>query len=124
MRMAPRIVIAGLLVGAMSGFFGIGGGFLIVPGLMLSSGMAMLNAVGSSLFSVGAFGAATAASYALDGLVDWRIALFFIGGGVAGGLIGARFSAKLAAKRGLLQRLFAIFVLLVAAYMLYRSWAG
>ena len=43
-------------VGALSGFFGIGGGFLIVPGIMLGSGMPILNAVGSSLLSVGASG--------------------------------------------------------------------
>ena len=47
-------------------FFGIGGGFLIVPGLMLGSGMPILNAIGSSLFSVGGFGLTTAISYALS----------------------------------------------------------
>lgn len=123
-RMAPRLIVSGLAVGFMSGFFGIGGGFLIVPGLMLSSGMAMLNAIASSLFSVGAFGAATAASYALDGLVDWRVATVFISGGVLGGLIGARLSALLAKRRGLLRQSFAILVLLVAVYILYRSWGG
>ncbi len=50
---AVRLVAIGLVVGAISGFFGIGGGFLIVPGLMLGSGMPILNAIGSSLFSVG-----------------------------------------------------------------------
>ncbi|MET0547419.1 MAG: sulfite exporter TauE/SafE family protein [Caulobacterales bacterium] len=123
-KMAPRLIGAGLAVGFMSGFFGIGGGFLIVPGLMLSSGMAMLNAVASSLFSVGAFGAATAVSYALDGMVDWRVAALFITGGIIGGLIGAPLSKKLATQRGLLRRSFAILVLLVAIYILYRSWAG
>ena len=122
--MAPRIAVAGLAVGFMSGFFGIGGGFLIVPGLMLASGMAMLNAVASSLFSVGAFGAATAASYALDNLVDWRVAGLFIAGGVLGGLLGAPLSARLAQKRGLLRQMFAVLVLLVAAYVFYRSFAG
>jgi uncharacterized membrane protein YfcA len=77
-----------LLAGLLSGFFGIGGGFLIVPGIMLGSGMPILNAVGSSLFSVGAFGSATALNYALSGLVDWRVAGFFIAGGVGGGVAG------------------------------------
>ena len=49
---AVRLVAIGLVVGVMSGFFGIGGGFLIVPGLMLGSGMPIINAIGSSLFSV------------------------------------------------------------------------
>src|SRR6185312_11542441 len=57
---AVRLTGTGLLVGFLSGFFGIGGGFLIVPAIMLGSGMATINAVGSSLFSVGAFGLTTA----------------------------------------------------------------
>lgn len=120
-RNAPRLIAYGLGAGALSGFFGIGGGFLIVPGLVAATGMSMLQAVGSSLFSVGSFGAAAAASYASDGLVDWRIAALFIGGGVAGGLIGASFATHLAKQRGALQRVFAGVVFAVAAYMLYRS---
>jgi uncharacterized membrane protein YfcA len=121
---APKVLGAGFAVGAVSGFFGIGGGFLIVPGLIASSGMTMLHAVGSSLFSVGAFGATTAASYALDGLVDWRIAALFIGGGMAGGFLGATISTRLARQKGALQRVFAGVVFAVAAYMLYRSISG
>jgi len=68
----------GLIVGAFSGFFGIGGGFLIVPGIMLGGGMPILNAIGSSLLSVGTFGLTTAVNYALSGLVDWTIAALFI----------------------------------------------
>lgn len=122
-RNAPRIVAMGAGVGVVSGFFGIGGGFLIVPGLIAASGMSMIQAIGSSLVSVGAFGATTAASYALDGLVDWRIALLFIGGGIVGGLLGAGLSSHLAKQRGALQRVFAGIVFVVAAYMLWRSLA-
>lgn len=118
---APKLVGFGLGAGGLSGFFGIGGGFLIVPGLIAASGMSMLQAIGSSLLSVAAFGAATAASYALDELIDWRVALLFIGGGLAGGLAGAGFAQRLAKSRGVLQRVFAGVVFLVAAYMLYRS---
>lgn len=118
---APKLIAYGLGAGALSGFFGIGGGFLIVPGLIGATGMTMLQAVGSSLFSVGSFGATTAASYALDGLVDWRIAALFIGGGLVGGLIGASFATHLSKQRGALQRVFAGVVFAVAAYMLYRS---
>jgi uncharacterized membrane protein YfcA len=119
---AIRLVVIGFLAGLLSGFFGIGGGFLIVPGIMLGSGMPILNAVGSSLFSVGAFGSATAINYALSGLVDWRVATFFIGGGVAGGAVGMRIAMRLADRKGLLTRLFAFVLLAVAAYMLLRSF--
>jgi uncharacterized protein len=118
---APKLIGYGLGVGALSGFFGIGGGFLIVPGLIGATGMTMIQAIGSSLFSVGSFGATTAASYAFDGLIDWRIALLFIGGGLVGGAIGASFATHLSKQRGALQRVFAGVVFAVAAYMLYRS---
>jgi uncharacterized membrane protein YfcA len=61
-------------------FFGIGGGFLIVPGLMLATGMTLASAAASSLVSVALFGAATALNYALSSLVDWRVARLFIWG--------------------------------------------
>ena len=76
-RMAPRLIATGFAAGAVAGFFGIGGGFLIVPGIMFGSGMPIINAIGSSLFSVSVFGSTTAANYALSGLVDWRIAAEF-----------------------------------------------
>ena len=123
-RTAPRLVVSGAGVGMVSGFFGIGGGFLIVPGLIAATGMPMVQAIGSSLLSVGAFGATTAASYALDGLVDWRVALLFIVGGVLGGLLGATVSSHLAKQKNALQRVFAIVVFAVAGYMLWRSLAG
>ena len=62
------------VVGLLSGFFGIGGGFLIVPGLLFSTGMPMIYAVGSSLLAVGASGLTTATSYAFSGLIDWPVA--------------------------------------------------
>lgn len=117
----PKLIGYGLGVGTLSGFFGIGGGFLIVPGLVAATGMSMIQAIGSSLLSVGSFGATTATSYAIDGLVDWRIALLFIGGGLIGGVIGASFATHLSKQRGALQRVFATVVFIVAAYMLYRS---
>lgn len=120
-KMAPRLVAVGLGAGLLSGFFGIGGGFLIVPGLIVASGMPILNAVGSSLFSVGAFGITTAANYAVSGLVDWKIAILFIVGGVVGGMIGMKLAMRLAANRGVLVKIFAVVLFAVAAYMLYRS---
>jgi hypothetical protein len=89
---AAKVAMVGLFVGLVSGFFGIGGGFLIVPGLILATGMPMINAIGTSLLAVGAFGLATALNYAASGLVDWLVAAEFIGGGVAGGWLGMKAS--------------------------------
>ena len=116
-----RLVVIGLLVGAFSGFFGIGGGFLIVPGIMLGSGMPILNAIGSSLLSVGAFGLTTAVNYAVSGLIDWKIATLFVAGGLAGGLFGMRAALRLAANRRTLTYTFAAVIFVVAAYMLLRT---
>lgn len=118
---APALAGVGLVVGALSGFFGIGGGFLVVPGLVLATGMPMLEAIGTSLVAVTAFGAATATSYALGGMVDWGVAGIFIVGGFAGTALGARAAARLARQRGVLTRIFAGLILLVAAYVLARS---
>ena len=120
-QIAMRLIPIGLGVGLASGFFGIGGGFLIVPGLILGAGMPMLNAVGSSLLAVAVFGATTAVNYAISGLVIWPIAGWMLAGGLVGGAVGVWASRKLAGQRALLQRLFAVFVLLVAVYVGWRA---
>jgi uncharacterized membrane protein YfcA len=117
----PRLLGTGLLTGALSGFFGIGGGFLIVPGLMFATAMPIMNAVGSSLVAVTAFGATTAFNYARSDLVDWRLAVLFILGGVFGGLAGGRAAKALGARRGALNTVFAGIIVVVAIYMLTRS---
>jgi uncharacterized protein len=123
----PAIVSLGFVTGTMSGFFGIGGGFLIVPALMLATGMPIMNAVSSSLVAVTAFGMTTAASYAWSGLVSWALAGLFVAGGLAGGLAGTRSARHLAARRGALNIVFSIVIIAVALYMLARnislSWA-
>jgi uncharacterized protein len=118
---ALKLIALGLAAGFVSGFFGIGGGFLIVPGIMLGSGMPILNAVGSSLFSVGAFGLTTAINYAVSGLVDWMIAFEFIAGGAVGGLLGTRTALKLSAHKRALNYVFTAILFSVAAYMLART---
>lgn len=116
---APKLVGYGLGTGVFSGFFGIGGGFLIVPGLIAATGMPMIYAVGSSLVAATAFGLATAANYALSGLIDWLLALAFIAGGLIGGLAGARIAKRLAGA-GRLTTLFATLIFVVAGYMLWK----
>jgi uncharacterized protein len=117
----PAIVGLGLATGTLSGFFGIGGGFLIVPALMLATGMSIMNAVSSSLVAVTAFGLTTAASYAYSGLVSWQLAGLFIAGGVAGGLIGTSSARFLSTRRGALNIVFAAVIVAVAIYMLVRN---
>jgi len=117
----PAIVGLGLGTGTLSGFFGIGGGFLIVPALMLATGMSIMNAVSSSLVAVTAFGLTTAASYAWSGLISWGLAGLFVAGGICGGLLGTRLARLLADRRGALNTLFAAVIVAVALYMLLRS---
>ena len=121
---APEVIGYGLGSGLFSGFFGIGGGFLIVPGLVASTGMPMLMAVGTSLIAVTAFGLTTAANYALSDLVDWMLALVFVAGGVAGSVAGTRAAEKLGERSGSLTSIFAGLIFIVALYMLWRSAAA
>ena len=119
----PALVGLGLTTGTLSGFFGIGGGFLIVPALMLATGMSIINAVSSSLVAVTAFGLTTALSYAWSDLVSWGLAGLFIGGGIAGGLMGTRLARHLSERRGALNIVFAAVIIAVAIYMLVRNLA-
>lgn len=121
---APRLVVYGAGTGLFSGFFGIGGGFLIVPGLIGATGMPMINAVGSSLVAVTAFGFTTAANYALSGLVDWALAAVFVVGGAAGSFLGARTASRLSTRKGSLATTFAGLIFVVAFYMLWRTVAA
>ncbi|WP_372006491.1 sulfite exporter TauE/SafE family protein [Tistrella mobilis] len=123
-RRLPLVIPAAACVGLLSGFFGIGGGFLIVPGLIFSTGMPMLDAVGSSLLAVGALGLTTATNYAVSGLVDWPIAVEYIAGGLAGGYLGMQLACRLATRKAALNRIFAGLVFVVALYMLYRNAAA
>lgn len=116
-----RVIATALAVGLAAGFFGIGGGFLIVPGLIFATGMPMINAIGTSLLAVGAFGLTTAVNYALSGLVDWTVAAEFIGGGAVGGLIGMRLANHLSQFKSALNLVFASLIFVVAIYVLYKS---
>ncbi|MBA3669529.1 MAG: sulfite exporter TauE/SafE family protein [Sphingomonas sp.] len=120
---APQLFSFGFLTGLFAGFFGIGGGFLIVPGLIAATDMAMIYAVGTSLVGVTAFGLTTALNYAWSGLVDWPLAGLFILGGFLGSMAGTRTAKKLHSG-GALTKVFAGLIFVVAAYMLWRSWAA
>lgn len=120
-RLALRLFPLGLLVGIAAGFFGIGGGFLIVPGLMLAAGMTLSNATASSLVSVIVFGSATSANYALSGWVDLRLTALLLLGGFVGGIFGIWVSRRLKPHALLARRVFAAMIISVAGYV---AWMG
>jgi uncharacterized membrane protein YfcA len=120
-KLMTRLTPLGLLTGFAAGFFGIGGGFLIVPGLMLATGMTIANASASSLLSVAVFGLATSTNYAISGLVDWRLAGLLLAGGVAGGIGGLLIARTLASRQAVARRAFAVFILLAAGYVAWRA---
>jgi uncharacterized membrane protein YfcA len=117
LKLAP----VGLGTGLAAGFFGIGGGFLIVPGLMAATGMTLAHAAASSLVSVALFGFATSASYAASGLIDWPVFAALVAGGAVGAMAGARLARRLADKAGLARRVFALMVVATAAYVGWRA---
>jgi uncharacterized membrane protein YfcA len=120
---AWRLAPVGLATGSAAGFFGIGGGFLIVPGLMAASGMTLAHAAAASLVSVALFGAATSASYAVSGLVDWGLFAALVGGGIAGALAGGPLARRLAGHAPAARRAFALMVVAAAAYVAWRASA-
>lgn len=120
-RSPVPLIATAFVVGILSGFFGIGGGFLIVPGLLFSTGMPMICAIGSSLLAVGAFGLTTSVTYGLSGLIDWPVAAEYLLGGLAGGAAGMMLASRLASHKATLNRIFASLVFVVALYMLYRN---
>lgn len=124
LKLVLRLAPLGLLTGFAAGFFGIGGGFLIVPGLMLATGMTLANATASSLLSVSLFGAATSANYAASGLVDWPLAGLLLAGGMMGGIAGLFAARALATRIRLARTLFAILIIAVAAYVAWRALAA
>jgi hypothetical protein len=123
-RMVLQLAPIGLVVGLAAGFFGIGGGFLIVPGLMLAVGMTMANATASSLVSVSIFGAATSANYAVSGMVDGRLILLLLGGGAVGGLVGILLSKCLADRIRMARMSFAFLILAVAGFVGLQAIQG
>jgi Predicted permeases len=116
-----KIIPVGVAVGFASGYFGIGGGFLIVPGLLFGGGLNIIQAVGTSLISVGTFGVTTAIRYALNGELNIVLSAFFILGGIAGGWGGARIANRL--PRRTLTEVFAFIVIAVAIYIIIKNWS-
>ena len=117
----PRLVPGGLGVGLLAGFFGIGGGFLIVPALIVATGMPLRMAVGTSLVAVAALGLATAVSYALSGYVDWTLAGLLVAGGIAGVVGGIALGKRLVRAKRAMEIGFAVLVVAVGLYVVAKG---
>ncbi|MCA1828115.1 MAG: sulfite exporter TauE/SafE family protein [Myxococcales bacterium] len=115
-----RVLTAGIGVGILTGFFGVGGGFLVVPTLVLFAGLPMADAVGTSV-AVIAFNCAGgfAGRFSSAAPIHWLTTLEFSLVAIAGSFVGAFLVAKIPVLA--LRRLFAVFVLAVAAFMIVRE---
>jgi uncharacterized membrane protein YfcA len=111
----PKAIGSGIVVGFLTGLFGVGGGFLIIPALALLLGLPMTVAVGTSLVIIVINSAAGFAAHAGDAALDYRITGTFTVAAVAGSLVAARVATRLPADR--LRRWFAYLVFAIAAFV-------
>ena len=116
---AAVLALAGLVTGFLSGLLGVGGGFLIVPALVLVTRMGVHRAVATSLFIISAIGVAGAGTAVLQGRMDWSVLLPFAAGGALMMIATRSIAARVAGPA--LQRTFAISIVLVGAGMLAAS---
>lgn len=119
-RRAPWLIaVEGLGIGVLTGLVGVGGGFLIVPALVVLGGVPMRQAVGTSLVVI-ALNALTGFTGYLDQIaVDWWFLLSFTAVAIAGILVGTRLSGRIPTRA--LTRAFAIFLVVMGLFILYRS---
>ncbi|KUI15877.1 permease [Mycolicibacterium acapulense] len=115
-RCAPRSIGAGLVVGVLTGLFGVGGGFLIIPALVVVLGVEMSTAIGTSLLVIVANSLAGIFSHLHGVSVDWSLTAAFVAAAMAGSLVAGYFGTKVDTDR--LQRWFAYLVFVVAAFVL------
>jgi len=114
-----HIALHGVIVGILTGIVGVGGGFLIVPALVLLSGLGMKEAIGTSLAIIALKSFAGFAGYAGSVPIDWPLMAVFSAVAITAGVVGGLISHKIPAA--ILKSSFAVFLLLVASYMLYRE---
>ena len=115
-RLGPIAAVGGG-VGLLTGFFGVGGGFAIVPALTLVLGYSMRAAIGTSLLVIALNSATALAARLVQGAsLDWPLVATFTVGAILGGLLGGRLARR--ASPQALRRGFAVLLFLVAAYML------
>lgn len=115
-RPVPRILLDGVVVGVVTGLVGAGGGFLVVPALVLLGGMPMATAVGTSLVVIALKSGAGLLGYLASTTVDWSLAAGVTAAAVAGSAVGSRLTGRISEDR--LRRLFGWFVLGMAVVVL------
>lgn len=123
-RAMYKIALDGLIVGAITGLVGVGGGFLIIPALVLLGGLSMRLAVGTSLVIIAIKSYVGFIEYlqvlkAFELSVDWNVVLLFSIVGVVGGWLGHKISHKV--NQQLLKRIFAVFLILMGVFILYKN---
>jgi uncharacterized membrane protein YfcA len=113
------IAAEGLLVGGVTGLVGAGGGFLVVPALVLFGGLSMQQAVGTSLLVIALKSGAGFIGHATHVQIDWAMAAGFTAATIVGSLAGSALSAKVSGKS--LRKGFAVFVLFMAGIVLWQE---
>ena len=109
-------LLAGAGVGVLTGVLGVGGGFLIVPALVMLVGLPIYQAVGTSLIIIAANSAAGLLGHLNQGAFDLQLTVIFVAAGLAGTFAGSRLAQRLPAAR--LKQAFAIFVIVLAVFLL------
>lgn len=116
---AVRLVSAGAVIGFLTGFLGVGGGFVLVPVLVIALGFPIPVAVGTSLVVIALNSGVALAARAGQGDFDWAIIAPFTATAVAGSLLGKRIADRVRADT--LTRAFAVLLVLVAGYVAIRA---
>ena len=115
-----RCGVAGLVVGVVTGFVGVGGGFLLVPAMILFARLPMAMAVGTSLAVIAANSFAGWLGHLSHEPFAWKMTGAFLLAALAGMAAGVRFAGKIPAAN--LRRIFGSFVLAVAGFVLAKNW--
>jgi uncharacterized membrane protein YfcA len=118
-RSLPVVIASGAGVGLMTGVLGVGGGFLIVPALVMLVGLPMQMAVGTSLIIIAMNSLAGFLGHAGDGSFNLTLTAIFTAAGLVGTFAGAKLNKRLPAEK--LQKVFAWFVILLAFFLLYDN---
>lgn len=117
-----QVGTAGFATGLLTGFFGVGGGFVIVPALTMVLGLSMPVAVGTSLVVIAIASAAGLATHLGAGAIAVAVTVYFVLGGIAGTLVGSRLAGRVPERT--LRRGFATLVFVLASYLLIRNHAA
>ena len=109
------VAATGIALGFLTGFLGVGGGFLIVPALVLAVGLTMPTAVATSLVVIALNSLVSLVARAQSlAATDWTIVMWFLIGGVAGSIVGAAVGRRM--NQQLLKKIFAYFVIAIALF--------